>query len=239
MRLYLEGFSPGTPTPLTQRQAHHVCHVLRLKTGDTVTVFNATAGAWSATITVHKKGAEVTPTAQLQPAIVHPGPMLAFCPLKPDPMAWLLEKATELGIAALQPIISHRTVMRQFNTARAYDQIVDATQQCGRFDVPRLLPILSLPDWIRTVQGSVLTALEPAMQPHAGTPILPITQALAGLDVCAITLLIGPEGGFTVEEVQLLARAGVCFISLGVLTLRAETAALVGLAHIQLKNLQI
>ncbi len=211
-------------------QAHHLGTVLRRGPGDAVRLFNAADGEWAARIaTLRRDRCEITIGARLRPPAPEPDIWLAFAPLKRDATDLLAEKATELGAAALLPVLTARTQAARVNLDRLAAIATAAAEQCERLTLPRIAPPVTLPallaDW---PPGRPLVA---ALERQGAPGIAPLAGP-AGL--LPAGLLIGPEGGFTGAELDLLRRhAFVVPASLGARILRAETAAIVGLALLQ------
>ena len=206
-------------------QAHHLGTVLRRGPGDAVRLFNGAGGEWAARIaTLRRDRCELVVGAQLRPQAPEPDLWLAFAPLKRDATDLLVEKATELGAGALLPVLTARTVAARVNLDRLGAIATAAAEQCERLTRPRIAAPVALAallaDW--PGQRPLLAALE-----RQDAPGIAPARGPAGL-------LIGPEGGFTGAELDLLRRhAFVVPASLGVRILRAETAAIVGLALLQ------
>lgn len=223
LRLYCADFSPHHPITLSDSQSHYITHVMRLKDGDTLHVFNAQQGEWSSTITqMHKKGVVVLPQILIRVPEITPTLHLAFGALKNDAMHMVIEKATELGVTDLWPLETLRSVAK-FNAERAQAQAMMAAQQCERLDIPTIHPTLKLPQFIATFKDPIIVAQER----HETAPLgVLLSKAQA--------FLIGPEGGFSPEEHNLFAsKDHILPCSLGQRILRAETAALMCLSAFQ------
>lgn len=215
---------------LGAEQAHKVLHVLRMRAGDRLRLFNGRDGEFAAAFEMQGKAAAARIFASLRAQTALPDLRLLFAPLKRQANDWMVEKATELGVAALQPVLTRRCVAERVREERLRLIAQSSAEQCERLDLPMVQEAQSL-------EGAL------AHWP-AGAPLLfadeagdapPVLQALAG---CApgpvLGLLIGPEGGFAPEERdRLRALPWVIAISLGPRILRAETAAIAGLALIQ------
>jgi 16S rRNA (uracil1498-N3)-methyltransferase len=227
-RLYLEDpLSEGAEIDAAPGQAHHL-GVLRRGAGDAVRVFNATCGEYDATIVALRKDrARFLLGARLRPPAPEPGPRLLVAALKRDAMDWLVEKATELGVAAIQPVLTRRTVAQHANAARLAAIARAAAEQCERLSVPDVAEAQPLHRVLDGWDGvPLLVAMERAIAP-------PLRQACVTVALpCA--LLVGPEGGFERAELDdLRRRAFVVPTALGPRILRAETAAVAGLAALQ------
>ena len=227
-RLYLEDpLSEGAEIDAAPGQAHHL-GVLRRGAGDAVRVFNATSGEYDASIAALRKDrARFLLGARLRPPAPEPGPRLLVAALKRDAMDWLVEKATELGVAAIQPVLTRRTVAERANAARLSAIARAAAEQCERLSVPVVEEAAPLH---RVLDAWGAMPLVVAME-RAAAP--PLRDAVAGRPMpCA--LLVGPEGGFERAELDdLRRRAFVVPAALGPRILRAETAAVAGLAALQ------
>jgi 16S rRNA (uracil1498-N3)-methyltransferase len=214
-------------------QAHYLARVMRLQSDDRIRLFNGRDGEWLARITsVSRSWCELLAESMLRAQHAEPGPVLAFAPIKKDPMHYLVEKATELGVERLLPVATRNTVVEQVNLDRMRAHVVEAAEQCGRLTIPHVDPP-------KPLDAFVAEWPEPRpllfMDEHAS--VRPIAEAIAA---CATRspgpplppgILVGPEGGFAeVEAEALRALAFVMPVSLGPRILRAETAALAALA---------
>lgn len=193
--------------------------VLRLRKGDAVRCFNGVGGVYEGKI-AHSNGDGIVIPVEIhrqQPRgkEVH----LAIGILKNDRMRWVLEKATELGVTSIIPMITERVVKRPSKLPSRWEHILrEAAEQSGRAWLPELREIQSFDQILSAAQFPVLYSTTDAPAPDQ----LPTPP----------TLLIGPEGGFTTDEVERAQRQGAAIVSLGVHQLRADTAALVALARI-------
>jgi 16S rRNA (uracil1498-N3)-methyltransferase len=218
---------------LPEKVAHHV-HVLRLQIGDEITLFNGQGGEFLAKIShLSKKQAQVTIESfndrEAEPA--YPVTLAQALP-EGSKMDWILEKATELGATHIQPLAAQRCVVK-LNAERAEKKqahwqgiLVSAAEQSGRNRIPQLADTISVKTWLtqKTDQPRIL------LSPRA-------TQSLAqwtkDTPPQPVTIMIGPEGGFTPEEEQLALDQGAIALSMGPRILRTETA---GLAVIAVMN---
>ena len=236
----------GSTLDLPAAAARHV-QVLRLQPGDTVTLFNCGAGwdgpmqspggEFSATITaMGRNSVQVRvdthhATEREAARAVH----LSVCMPANERMDWLVEKATELGVASIQPLMSERSVLRLSGERAIKKQqhwhsvAVSACEQCGGNRVPLVHPISSLAAWLKTGAaadaGAGFQRLLLALHEGA-TPLRDTARLTQG----GVTLLSGPEGGLSRAEEAAAMDCGFAPVSLGARVLRAETAALVGLA---------
>ena len=230
-RCYIDAsLSPGQLLDLPAEVAHHI-HVVRLAPGDALTLFNGTGGQYEAVLTeVGKKRA----TAELRAFDARDVELpysvtLAQGLPEGTKMDWIVEKAVELGVAAMQPLAARRCVVR-LSAERAQKKlehwrgiVVAAAEQSGRNRLTSVAEPAELRDWIAA--------------PAAGPRLLLSPRALSSLadwarqaGPQAVTLMVGPEGGFTDEEEDAAVRAGAVMVSMGPRVLRTETAALAAVA---------
>jgi 16S rRNA (uracil1498-N3)-methyltransferase len=195
--------------------------VLRLGPGDEVKLFDDRSGEWLAEIAdAGKKRVTLNVGARLREREAVPDLWLLFAPIKRGRIDWLVEKATELGVARLMPVVTHRTVVERLNLDRLRAHTIEAAEQCERTALPELAEPQKLAATLKAWPADRLLyfADEAGGAPFAPTP-------------CPAALLIGPEGGFTDEEraaIRALPQARA--ISLGPRILRADTAALAAVA---------
>ncbi len=204
-------------------QAHHLATVLRRGEGDAVRLFNGEDGEWAARIAQVRHGrCAFEVGARLRGQAPEADVWLAFAPLKRDATDLVAEKATELGAAALLPVMTERTVAARVNLDRMAAIATAAAEQCERLTVPRIAAPVSLP--VLLAEWPVGRVLVAALERRGAPPVPALAGQPAGL-------LIGPEGGFTDAELDLLGRRSLVLAAgLGPRILRAETAAIVGLA---------
>lgn len=237
-RLYLDQpLTAGEAVPATPGQAHYLGSVMRRAVGDAVVLFNGRSGEWQASIaSLRKDRCTLLPEVQSRPQEAATDTRLLVAALKRDALEWVVEKATELGIGLIQPVLTRRTVAGRVNTARLATIAQEAAEQSERLTLPRIAEPLPL--------HAVLDAWD-------GTPLLvgaertdspPLARVAAGLHAAGSLVstsvpwawLVGPEGGFDRAELDDLARRPfVSPVALGPRILRAETAAIAGLAILQ------
>ncbi len=222
-RLHLDQpLSTGASLGLEPAVTHYLKAVLRARPGQRLRVFNAEDGEWRARLTrLDRHAGELAVEDRCRPPLPEPGPTLLFAPIKRNRLDWLLEKATELGVARLQPVRCRHSVVEGTRPERLRQRLVEAVEQAERLSVPELLPEAELLAAVEACPAAVIMADE-----AGGAPLL---TTLAGQPQAA--LLAGPEGGFSAAERAALRRMPKLFpVSLGPSILRAETAALMLLA---------
>jgi 16S rRNA (uracil1498-N3)-methyltransferase len=227
VRLYVKSplLAGGRVMP-SPAQSHYLLHVMRARTGDGVSLFNGRDGEWLARICeatrrdcvleCERKTAEQARDDDL---------WLVFAPIKKTPADYVAQKATELGVSALQPVITRRTIIHRVNTERLRANAIEAAEQSGRTSVPETREPCELArllaDWPQ--ERKLLFCDE------GGAP--PIRMALANGVPGAWAVLTGPEGGFEEDERAIIrALPSTVPASLGKRILRADTAALAALA---------
>jgi len=215
----------GAELAATPAQAHYLGTVLRQAPGAALRLFNGRDGEFQASIAFLRKdraGFAVGPQRRVQAP--EPDLWLLFAPLKRDATDLVVEKATELGASALLPVFTARTNTARLNLDRLRGIATEAAEQCERLTVPRMADPQRLADLLAAWPAGrrLVVALERAEGPPP-----------RGCD-SPTALLVGPEGGFTPTEAEMLRRLSfVVPASLGPRILRAETAAIAGLALLQ------
>ncbi len=226
IRLYLDvPLAAGAALEPSAAQAHHLLVVMRQRAGDTVALFNGRDGEWLATVEpMQRRRCRLDVGQQLRPQESEPGPALLFSPLKRIRQELLAEKATELGVTRLEPVLTYRSVVDRVSQQRLQAITIEAAEQSGRLTVPEIALLQPLHDRIADWPSDRRLYLgDTSGDAH---PVLEALDEHGPGD-----FLIGPEGGFDPEElVQLRACEAVIPISLGPRTLRAETAAIAALA---------
>ena len=231
--------------------ARHV-QVLRLQPGDAITLFNGGFG--------DSEGAEqgLGPTGEFSATITHMGRSSVQVQVGPyaaveresassvhlaigmpanERMDWLVEKATELGVASIQPLMMERSVLRlsgeraDKKVAHWHSVAIAACEQCGGNRVPRVFPVKTLPAWLQTL-ATPATDTRWLLSLCEGSA--PLQQHLVHATPANTLFLSGPEGGLSPGEEVAAAAAGFTPVTLGPRTLRAETAALAALARLVL-----
>ena len=229
---------PGQELELSPEGARHV-QVLRLQPGDPLTLFGdpVCGGEWEAAVLRMGRSQVVVQVLSHRAVEREPERVVHLAVGMPanERMDWLVEKATELGVASLQPLVTERTVLRlkgeRADKKQAHWQAVAvaACEQCGGNRVPVVHPVRGFDDWLR----------QPALPPDAQRAVLSLAPGSRPLREWALTpgplcLVHGPEGGLAPAEEQALLSQGWQPVSLGPRVLRAETAAISALAALLL-----
>jgi len=248
----------GAPLSLPSAAARHV-QVLRLQPGDALTLFNgdsvSVGGEFNATITrMGRSDVEVIvgehDLVEREAAV--PVHLVLGMPAN-ERMDWLVEKATELGVASIQPLMTERSVLRLTGERAEKKQLhwqsiaIAACEQCGRNRVPMVHPIMSLSAWLKANTAPAANGHPQQALQRLILSLQPGTQALQGMlkaewagqghganhdSALGFMVMSGPEGGLSPQEETSARVAGFLPVTLGVRTLRAETAALAALVVI-------
>jgi 16S rRNA (uracil1498-N3)-methyltransferase len=220
----------GDLAELPPDEAHHLTRVLRLGEGDDVSVFDGRGSEWRARVERAGRGGvrvrlveRVTPAAEPRVALT-----LAQAVLKGDKMDAVVRDATMLGVTAIQPLVTRRTIARA-TAARAESArerwrrvAIASAKQCRRAVVPDILPAAAFETWVQGVENGIMLIEPDAPGASAGNPPRePVNQAV---------LIVGPEGGWEEVEVAAGRGAGCAALTLAALTLRAETAPIVAIS---------
>lgn len=232
-RIYTEqALSPGVIVRLEAIPSQHLLKVLRLRPGSAVWVFNGDGRDYLGAFVGAERGAALIEVHQglskrTRSALAL---RLAQSICRGEKMDLVLQKATELGVHAIQPLVSERTEVKldAERTGRRMAHwrgvLIGAAEQCGRAELPELAAPRSLSEWLADRPPGECVALDP--EAAASWSVLPA-------DVSALTVLVGPEGGLSERELDLAARLGVRRLRLGPRVLRTETAGLAALAIAQ------
>lgn len=226
IRLFTESpLQPDAMVEATAAQAHYLGTVMRRAAGEALLLFNGRDGEWSARVSMlARKQAQFVVEAQTRPQAPDADLWLVFALLKRDTTDLLVQKATELGVSVLLPVLTERTNASRVNEDRLHAIAVEAAEQSERLTVPRLHPPRLLAEVLAAWPGA--RPLFAALERDDAPPVHPASGG-AGL-------LIGPEGGFGPRDKAVLARHEFIHpVSLGPRILRAETAAIAGLALLQ------
>ncbi len=228
VRLFVEApLAEGARLDCTPAQANYLSNVMRMRAGDTLLAFNGHDGEWLARISETRKSrCTVEAVTQTRQQTAGPDIHYLFAPLKKARLDYMVQKATELGVALLQPVMTRRTVAERVNSDRMRANVVEAAEQCG---VLRL-PDVREPEKLATVLQNWPAGRALIFADEAAPTASPL-EALGAIGAKPAALLIGPEGGFDQAERETLrALPFVHPISLGPRIMRADTAAVAALA---------
>jgi 16S rRNA (uracil1498-N3)-methyltransferase len=213
---------------LSREQAHYLTHVLRRGAGDAVEVFNGRDGAWLAYLTDARKSASLRCERRVSEVTLPPDIDYLFAPLKHARLDYLVQKATELGVRRLRPVMTARTIAERVNLERMRANAIEAAEQCNLVFIPEVEPPQPLAKVIANWDSGrrLIFCDETAARQDPLATLKDLTPPAA--------VLVGPEGGFADDERRLLtAQPFVVAISLGPRILRADTVAIAALALVQ------
>jgi len=219
----------GSCVAASTEQAHHLLHVLRLKQGDVLRLFNGKDGEYRGSISATgKRTAQIAVLEQIRPQIAEPDLWMCCAVIKKAHFDFMVEKATELGVSEIQPILTHRTQVREINADRIYGICREAAEQSDRLTVPAIGLPVSLADLIDVFPKD--RAVIVCAEWGEATPIHEALHLPAVQNFSKAAIITGPEGGFAAEELEQLRKApNVYFVRLGPRILRADTAAIAAL----------
>lgn len=214
---------------LDPAESHHALGVMRLGRGDAVELFDGEGRVWSAVVLDTRKGVVKVQRGpeRIAPSLPAAEITLAPCVIKSDAMDLLIEKASELGVSRIAPIVSERTVVRLAEDRRMtkierWKRIArESAKQCGRATLPEILAVATFREFIACAGG-----YDMILMPTLSAPGKRFAEALEGSKARKVLVLIGPEGDFTVAETESARKKGAVPVSLGPLVMRSETASL-------------
>ncbi len=227
-RLFVESdLRTGCALTLGEEQTNYLVNVLRLKPGDRLHVFNGRDGEWLAvTGEGRKRSLSLAVTEQIRPQSAGPDIDYLFAPLKRSRLDYMVQKATEMGVARLRPVMTHRTIAERVNLERMRANAIEAAEQCGVLRVPEICDPVPLAGLLAGWDATRRLIFCDELAAH-GDPV----QRLTGIEPGPLAVLIGPEGGFDdTERAALNAKPFVTSIALGPRIMRADTAAVAILA---------
>jgi 16S rRNA (uracil1498-N3)-methyltransferase len=231
-RLYVgQELRGGAEILLGEREAHYLRDVMRLEAGDGVAVFNGRDGEWYGVIAgLGKRGAKLIAREQRRPQSAELDLWLVFAPIKRTHIDLLAQKATELGVSALQPIATQHTAVERVNAERLTAIATEAAEQCERLSVPRVFPMVTSKELLARWPQERRLLL--CAEVGAAMPIADALSSHVGVgDRVPWAIMVGPEGGFARTELDALGKLPfVTSVGLGPRILRADTAALAALA---------
>jgi 16S rRNA (uracil1498-N3)-methyltransferase len=224
-RLFVgDTLSEGRVLTLSPEHTHYLATVLRLQPGAELRLLDDRTGEWAAILeTAGRRTVTARVGAQIRARETVPDLWLLAAPIRPERFAWTVEKATELGVARILPVLTERTQGVRIKPEKLRAHMVEAAEQCGRTALPDLADPMRLTDLL--AQWVPARALLFADE-EGGTPLDPTPPPAA--------ILIGPEGGFSPSErARILAHPSARRLSLGPRILRADTAAVAAIAQWQ------
>jgi len=206
---------------LSEDQIHYLLHVMRQREGDCVSIFNGKDGEWQATIQeLNKKKGIIRAIRQIREQVSEKQIILCPALIKKENMDLVFQKATELGVTEIYPLITARAVVPKLNMERIRNLLIEAAEQCERLSVPILHEPQKLNDFLKNSAPK----LKPICLAERGETHLVKSDQIKAF-------CVGPEGGWTDEEISLFERYQADFLHFGQTILRAETASIVAMAY--------
>lgn len=233
MKIKTRLYCPNTPLnedtcfALDDKQAHYLRNVMRITDTDYIGVFNGIDGEYACqSLEITKKNITLKALKKIRTHLPPSNIALLFAIIKKTPLEFLVQKATELGVGILQPIITDRTIIRDLNIERLEVIAIEAAEQCGLTAIPKIFSPQILETSIKNYHNILFCDESGQGQP--------IKNVLCTQSRPTDAIIIGPEGGFTPLEADFLSKApNTMAVSLGKRIMRAETAAIASLAIIQ------
>ncbi|UTW54924.1 16S rRNA (uracil(1498)-N(3))-methyltransferase [Kordiimonas sp. SCSIO 12610] len=228
IRLYVsEDLTENQVLSLDKEQSHYLGNVMRKNPGDQLLTFNGRHGEWlSEIIDANKRSVTLKALEQTQPQKTEPDLWLAFAPIKKARLDFIAQKATELGVGHIIPVLTRRTIVDRVKTERMHANAIEAAEQCERLTVPTIGETLKLEKLIdQWPTDRALMFCDEDLSGDDAYSALKKYQSAHWIDKCGI--LIGPEGGFDDYERELIkSQPNTLVVSLGPRVLRADTAAI-------------
>lgn len=231
-RLFVAGnYGPDMVLPLEAGQINYLLNVLRMEEGAKLLAFNGVDGEWRAELHKPTRKTAVLKLIGRVRAQEPAGPIrYAFAPLKSARLDYIVQKAVEMGAGRIVPVITQRTQMTRLKSDRLLANAVEAAEQCGILAIPVIEDEVKLAPFLRGLKPDELLVFCDEDAEIAD----PLATLRAAPDHKSVTVLIGPEGGFTAEEREAILRHNpLCRLSLGRRILRADTAAVAAMALTQ------
>lgn len=235
---YPQHITVGRCIDLSENNHHHAIRVLRLKAGDSITLFTGEGGEYAGRIeTINKSCVSVQIEAYQDhnpesPLIIE----LAQAVCINEKMDWIIQKAVELGVSRIQPIVTTRSVVH-LSGERAAKRLqhwrkimIAACEQCGRNQLPQIFPLLDLAEWLSRKKSQSTDETRLMLSTRTLHKLRDFQQPATDAH---IVLCVGPEGGFAPEEEIIMAHTQFTPLRLGMRTFRTETASLAAIAAIQ------
>jgi 16S rRNA (uracil1498-N3)-methyltransferase len=220
----------GMTVTLERDQSNYLGNVLRLKAGDSILVFNGRDGEWLASISGRKRPDGLEIESKTRPQDRLPDLAYVFAPLKHARLDYMVQKAVEMGVSSLQPVLTRFTQVARVNGERMRANVIEAAEQCGILGIAEVAEPVAFDRFLSHRKPErLLVFCDEAADVADPLSVLQGNKATGGIDV-----LIGPEGGFVEEErAALLRQPNTLRLSLGPRILRADTAGVAALALVQ------
>lgn len=223
IRLFVQNdITKSTNLVLDEKQSHYLANVMKQKLGNQILCFDGSSGEYNCEISsLSKKSMKLLVLEKTREFEKSPDLWILFAPLKKDKTDFVIQKATELGVSKIIPVLTKHTISEKVRTDRFYMQTIEASEQCQRLDIPEIVQAIKLESLLeKWDKDRILYMMD---ETKNGDNIL---ETFAK-NKTASAILVGPEGGFCSQEIQMIKKQPfVKMISLGKRILRAETAVL-------------
>ena len=230
IRLYFPGkISLKSPVKLENKQVHYLINVMRKKIDDSILVFNSVNGEFLAKISeIYKNTIIIDIIKKIRDVKIENDIWLLFAPVKKSPTEYIVQKATELGVSKIIPIITERTITKNLNLNRMQDIAIESSEQCDRITIPEICTVKKLKDLILNWDNNRIIFF--CDETIRNNDVVKIDhQNLSTKSFGAI--LVGPEGGFSANETNYLReKKFIRPIDLGPRILRSDTAVIAALS---------
>ena len=225
-----ENIIENTTSLLSKEHTHYVVNVMRLKRGSNINFFNKDGEWLSEIVFLDRDRVEVKFLNKLKESIKNSNIELAICLVKKSPMDTILQKATELGVSKIIPIVSERTEVKELNFERANKIVVEATEQSNQLIPPQILEVIKLRDYLKNLDdSSKLLFADVNSKENLKTEVLKEAKTLS--------ILIGPEGDFSPSERELiLANSNIVPFTISRNILRSDTAVISAISLVNFIN---
>ena len=225
-----ENIIENTTSLLSKEHTHYVVNVMRLKRGSNINFFNKNGEWLSEIVFLDRDRVEVKFLNKLKESIKNSNIELAICLVKKSPMDTILQKATELGVSKIIPIVSERSEVKELNFERANKIVVEATEQSNQLIPPQISEVTKLRDYLKNLDdSSKLLFADVNSKENLKTEVLKEAKTLS--------ILIGPEGDFSPSERELiLANSNVVPFTISRNILRSDTAVISAISLVNFIN---
>ena len=231
VRLYFpENIIENSTSLLSKEHTHYIVNVMRLKRGSKINFFNK-EGEWlSEIVFLDRDRVEIKFLNKIKESFPASNIELAICLVKKNPMEIILQKATELGVSRIIPIISERTEVKDLNLERANKITIEATEQSDQLNPPKISQMIDLKDFINSISKETKLFFADINSKH-----IPNSKDIE--EIKNITILIGPEGDFSpLERELILKKSNVIPFSLSKNILRTDTAVISAISLVNFIN---
>ena len=225
-----ENIIENTTRLLSKEHKHYIANVMRMKRGSNINFFNKNGEWLSEIVFLDRDRVEVKFLNKIRDPIKNSNVELAICLVKKNPMDIILQKATELGVTKLTPIVSERTEVRELNFERARKIIIEATEQSNQLTPPEISKVTKLKDFLNNLNGSTkLLFADVNSKDKLKKEVLSEAKFLS--------VLIGPEGDFSPSEIELIHRnPNVVPFTISRNILRSDTAVISAISLVNFIN---